>query len=159
MFINSIMATSTSIKINSVMATFTLIKGRRQLSWKKVQTRLGLIVVHVDQSSILRAELTKTCRTVQNAERHLCNVADDVRPVESRRANQNHILIAVVARELHADKLTFWVLDGFTTLKYTYPHLCRSTVRRLMGKCAAEKCVIGLIISARSGSERPVVDM
>ena len=97
----------------------------------------------------------KTSRTVHNAEinfrRHLCNVADDARPVESRSDDQNHILIAVVARELHGDKLTLWVLDGFTTLKYTHPHLCRSTVRRLMGKCAAEECVIGLIISVRSG--------
>ena len=141
MFINSIMATSTTIKINSVMATSTSTKGRRPVTWKKVKTR----------------------RTVPNAEinfrRHLCNVADDDSPVESRRADQNHILIAVVAKELHGDKLTFWVLDGFTTLKYTYPHLCRSTVRRLMGKCAAEECVIVIIISVRSGSERPVVDM
>ena len=141
MFINSIMATSTTIKINSVMATSTSIKGRRPVPWKKVKTR----------------------RTVPNAEIHfrrrLCNVADDDSPVESRRADQNHILIAVVARELHGDKLTFWVLDGFTTLNHTHPHLCRSTVRRLMGKCAAEECVIVIIISVRSGSERPVVDM
>ena len=27
-----------------------------------------------------------------------------------------------------------------------------------MGKCAAQECVIGRIISVRSGSERPVVD-
>ena len=122
-------------------STFTSIKGRRPVPWEKVKTR----------------------RTVPNAEihfrRHLCNVADDDSPVESRRADQNHILIAVVARELHGDKLTFWVLDGFTTLNHTYPHLCRSTVRRLMGKCAAEECVIVIIISVRSGSERPVVDM
>ena len=102
-------------------------------------------------------------RTVQNAEssfrRHLCNVADDSGPVENRSVDQNHILIAVVARELHGDKLTFWVLDRLTTLKYTYPHLCRSTVSRLMGKCAAEECVIGRIISVRLGSERPVVDL
>ena len=135
------MATSTTIKINSVMATSTSNKGRRSVPLKKVKTR----------------------GTVPNAEidfrRHLCNVADDDSPVESRRADQNHILIAVVARELHGDKLTFRVLDGFTTLKHTYPHLCRSTVRRLMGKCAAEECVIVIIISVRSGSERPVVDM
>ena len=139
MYINSIMATSTSIKINSVMAMSTSIKGRRPVPWKKAKTR----------------------RRVPNAEIriHLCNVADDDSPVESRRADQNHILIAVVARELHCDKLTFWVLDGFTTLNHTYPHLCRSTVRRLMGKCAAEGCVIVIIISVRSGSECPVVDM
>ena len=141
MFINSIMATSTTIKINSVMATSTSIKGRRPVPWEKVKTR----------------------RTVPSAEinfrRHLCNVADDDSPVESRRADQNHILIVVVARELHGDKLTFWLLDGFTTLNHTYPHLCRSKVRRLMGKCAAEECVIVIIISVRSGSERPVVDM
>ena len=117
MFINSIMATSTTIKINSVMATSTSIKGRRPVPWEKAKTR----------------------RTVQNAEinfkRHLCNVADDARSVESRSADQKLILIAVVARELHGGKLTFLVLDGFTTLKYTYPHLCRSTVRRLMGTC------------------------
>ena len=65
----------------------TSIKGRRPVPWKKVKTR----------------------RTVPNAEinfrRHLCNVADDDSPVESRRADQNHIVIAVVARELHGDKL------------------------------------------------------
>ena len=141
MFINSIMATSTTIKINSVMATSTSIKGCRPVPWKKAKTR----------------------RTVPNAEinfrRHLCSVADDDSPVESRSADQNHILIAVVARELHGDKPTFWVLDGFTTFKNTYPHLCRSTVRRLMEKWAAQECVIGLIISVRLGSERPVVDM
>ena len=135
------MATSTSIKINSVMAMSPSIKGCRPVLWKKAKTR----------------------RTVPNAEinfrRHLCNVADDDSPVESVRAVQNHILIAVVARELHGDKLTFWVLDGFTTLNHTYPHLCRSTVRRMMGKCAAEECVIVIIISVRSGSELPVVDM
>ena len=130
--------------INSIMATSTSIKGRRPVPWKKVKTR----------------------RTVPNAEihfrRHLCNVADDARPMEDGSADQNHILIAVVARGLHGDvldELTFWVLDGFTTLKNTYPHLCRSTVRTLMGKCAAEECVIVIIISVRSGSERPVVDM
>ena len=135
------MATSTSIKINSVMAMSTSIKGRRPVPWKKATTR----------------------RTVPNVEinfrRHLCNVADDDSPVESRKADQNHIWIAVVARELHGDKLTFWVLDWFTTLNHTYPHLCRSTERRLMGKCAAQECVIGRIISVRSGSERPVVDL
>ena len=135
------MATSTSIKINSVMAMSTSIKGCRPVPWEKAKTR----------------------RTVPNAEinfrRHLCNVCDDARSVETRTADQKLILIAVVARELHGDKLTFWVLDGFTTLKYTYPHLCRSTVRRLMEKCAADKCVIVIIISIRSGSERPVVDM
>ena len=77
MYINSIMATSTSIKINSVMAMSTSIKGRRPVPWKKAKTR----------------------RTVPNAEinfrRNLCNVADDDSPVESRRAD--HILIAVVA--------------------------------------------------------------
>ena len=96
----------------------TSIKGRRPVPWKKAKTR----------------------RTVTNAEinfrRHLCNVADDDSPVESRRADRNHILIVVVARELHGVKLTFWVLDGFTTLKY-----------------------IVIIISVRSGSERPVVDL
>ena len=135
------MATSTSIEINSVMAMSTSIKGRRPVPWKKTKTR----------GTVPNAEI--------NFRRHLCNVADDDSPVESRRADQNHILIAVVARELHGDKLTFWVLDGFTTLKNTYPHLCRSTEKRLMGKCAAEECVIVLIISVRSGSERPVVDM
>ena len=114
----------------------------------------------------MTAAVKQASRTVQNAEsslrRHLCNVADDARPMEDESADQNHILIAVVARELHGDvpdELTFWVLDGFTTLKYTYPHLCRSTVRRLMGKCAAEEGVIVLILSVRSGCEHPVVDM
>ena len=92
-----------------------------------------------------------------------CKVADDAGPVEDGSADQNHILIAVVAGGLHDDispeKLTFWVLEEFTTLKYTYPHLCHSTVRRPMGKCTAEECVIGFIISVKSGSERPVVDM
>ena len=86
-----------------------LLKGRSQVSWKKVQTCLGFIFVHVDKSSILRAELTKTSRTSQNAKinyrRHLCNVADDASPVENRSADQNHILIAVFARELHDDVL------------------------------------------------------
>ena len=141
MYINSIMATSTSIKINSVMAMSTSITGRRPVPWKKAKTR----------RTVTKAEI--------NFRRHLCNVADDDSPVESRRADRNHILIAVVAREMHGDKLTFWVLDGFTTLKYTYPHLCRSTVRRLMGRCAAEECVIVIIISVKSGSERPVVDL
>ena len=119
-FVNSIMATSTSIKVNSVMAMSTSINGRRQVSWKKVQTCLHLIFVHVDKSSIRRAKQTKTRRTVQNAEinfrKHLCNVADDARPVQSRSADQNHILIAVVARELHGDvlpaELTFCVLGA-----------------------------------------------
>ena len=92
-----------------------------------------------DKSSIRRAELTKIRRSVQNAEssfrRHLCNAADDASSVEDRSADQNHILIAVVARWLHndvpPDNLTFWVLDGFTTLKYTYPHLRRNTVKKI----------------------------
>ena len=102
------------------MATSTSIKVRRQVPWKKVQTCLNLIFVRVDQSSILRTELTKTRRTVQNAEsivrRHLCNVADDASPVEDGSADQNLILIAVFARELHdnvpTDKLTFCVLGA-----------------------------------------------
>ena len=47
MYINSTV-TSTPIKINSVMATSTSIEGRRQLSWKKAQTRSNLIFVHAD---------------------------------------------------------------------------------------------------------------
>ena len=80
------------------------------------QTRSNPIFIHADQSSIVRAELTITRRTVQLAEssfrKHLCNFADDARPVEDGSADQNHIFIAAVARELHGDKLTFWVWTG-----------------------------------------------
>ena len=102
------------------MGTSTSINGRRPVPWKKAKTRLSLIFVHVDKSSILRAELIKTSRTVHNAEisfrRHLCNVADVASPVEDGSADQKHILIAVFARGLHddvpPDKLTFCVLGA-----------------------------------------------
>ena len=96
--------------------------------------------------------MKQPCWTVQNAEinfrRHLFNVADDASPVENRSADQNHILIGVFDRGRHdnalSDKLTFGVLDGYTTHKYTCPHLSRSEET---GECAAtQECVIGLII-------------
>ena len=75
---------------------------------------------HVNKSSILRAELIKTSRTVHNAEvnfrRHLCNVAYDASSVWDGSADQKHILIAVFARGLHddvpPDNLTFCVLGA-----------------------------------------------
>ena len=81
--------------------------------------------------------MTKTRRTVQNAEssfsRHLCNVADDARPVEDGSADQNHILIAVVARELHGDvlpnKLTFCVLGAQIHLPTPVSQHSEETVR------------------------------
>ena len=109
------MATSTSSKVYCIMAMSTSIKGRRQLSCKKAKTRLSLIFVHVDQSSILRAEVKQTRRTVQNVEsnfrRRLCNVCDDASPGENRSADQNRILIVVFARGLHDDVLPDeWIL-------------------------------------------------
>ena len=146
------MATSTSSKVNSFMATSASIKGRRQVSWKKVQTLEGLIFFHVDKSSIRGAEVKQPCWTVQNAEinfrTHFFNVADDASPVENRSSDQNHILIGVFDRGRHdnapSDKLTFGVLDWYTTHKYICPHLSRSEET---GECAAtQECVIGLII-------------
>ena len=141
------------------MATSTSIKGRRPVQWKKAKTPSNLIFVHVKKSSIMTAAVKHASRTVQNAEssfiRHLCNVADDARPVESRSADQNDILIAVVARELHGDKRTFSVLGA--QIHLPTPALQRSD--KDWGHAAAPESDIGTIISVRSGSERPVVEM
>ena len=130
---------------------------------EKAKKCLKLIFVHVGKSSILRAELIKTSRTVHNADinfrRHLCNVADDASPVEDGSAEQKLILIAVFARGLHddalPDKLTFCVLGAQIHL----PTPASQRSEKDWGHAAAQEFVIGLIISVRSGSERPMIDM